>query len=100
MLDPWISQLSTQLLEVFPLPLGVELLPETIPAPRVSIVDSPDLSSLSLSGTKADDGYRTVTLTKNERITAEDWYQDVRHFDFDFDEDIQYVFTKPMHNSV
>lgn len=36
-------------------------------------------------------GYYEATLSANERITAEGWNQDVRHFEFDFDDDIQYV---------
>jgi len=29
-----------------------------------------------------DDRYHTFELTRNERISADDWYQDVRHFEF------------------
>ena len=93
-MDPWIAQLTTQLLNIFPPPSGLDFLPDTSPEPRVSIVDGPNLSALSLSETEVDqDEYWTATLTKNERITSKDWFQDVRHFEFDFDEDIQYAFS-------
>ena len=88
-LDPWMTQLSAQLLAAFPLLPGLDVLPDTIPAPRVSVVDGPNLASLSIAETDEADEYLSATLTKNERITAKDWFQDVRHLDFDFDEDAQ-----------
>ncbi|KAI0338669.1 riboflavin synthase domain-like protein [Trametopsis cervina] len=90
-LDPWIEKLSTQLLVTFPLPPGVAVLPDGKPLPRVHVVEGYDPSiavgRLSISG-KQD--YLTATIARNDRITAQDWYQDVRHFDLDFDEDLDY----------
>lgn len=75
------------LLKLFPLPPGVEIAPEGIPEPRVSIldVDAPALPP-EVADTK---GHYTATVTANTRITAPDWYQDVRHFDLDLEEDIE-----------
>lgn len=39
-----------------------------------------------------DKQYHLATIARNERTTAADWYQDVRSFEFVFEEDIQYVF--------
>ena len=38
-----------------------------------------------------DDRYHTFELVKNERITADDWYQDVRHFEFQCQDDLAYA---------
>jgi hypothetical protein len=38
-----------------------------------------------------DDRYHTFELVKNERITADDWYQDVRHFEFQCQDDLVYA---------
>lgn len=38
-----------------------------------------------------DPDYHNATLKSNTRITASDWFQDVRHLEFTFDEDIQCV---------
>jgi hypothetical protein len=77
------------LLELFPLPPGVEVAPSSL-QPRVSISDS-DAASLASEATSIP-GYHTVTILSNTRITAPDWNQDVRHFDLAFDEDIEYIF--------
>lgn len=37
-----------------------------------------------------DKRYHQAWVKVNERITVQDWYQDVRHFEFDFQDDIQY----------
>ncbi len=49
----------------------------------------------SLDPLVQDAVYHHATLKCNKRITAEDWYQDVRHFQFSFEEDIQYVLLPP-----
>lgn len=89
-LDPWLEKLSTQLLATFPLPPGVAVLPDGKPLPRVHVVEGYDPSlavgKLSISGRQ---DYLTATIARNDRITAQDWYQDVRHFDLDFDEDLE-----------
>ncbi|PSR76808.1 hypothetical protein PHLCEN_2v8189 [Hermanssonia centrifuga] len=90
-LDPWIATLSGELLKLFPLPSGVEIAPDTIPEPRVSVIDGTDSSSEpGLLYEIETDVYHTATIVCNKRITAEDWYQDVRHLEFDFQDDIQY----------
>jgi hypothetical protein len=81
------------LLRLFPLPphlLSSQV--EELPTPRVTLLsatseeiwDTPD----PLLG---DDRYRLFELVRNERITADDWYQDVRHFEFRCQDDIVYA---------
>jgi hypothetical protein len=38
-----------------------------------------------------DRNFHAATVKSNTRITADGWYQDVRHFEFEFGDDIQYV---------
>ena len=88
--DPWTKKLQDALLELFPLPPGVEIAPETIPEPRIKVIEGPATPSRVVIADE-DDSY-TATVTANTRITAKDWYQDVRHLELDFDEDLQYVY--------
>ncbi|KAF8479036.1 riboflavin synthase domain-like protein [Russula ochroleuca] len=90
--DPWVSSLTDALLRLFPLPLHLSLSPaEELPTPRVILLsatleelrDTPD----PLVG---DDRCHLFELVRNERITTDDWYQDVRHFQFQCWDDIAY----------
>ncbi|EKM53089.1 uncharacterized protein PHACADRAFT_259251 [Phanerochaete carnosa HHB-10118-sp] len=87
-LDPWMKSLSDTLLELFPLPSGLEIKPDVILEPRVSIIEGEPAALWPDTGLFK--GYHTATVSSNTRITAPDWYQDVRHFDLDFDEDLDY----------
>ena len=91
---PWLETLTEELFKLFPLPSGVEVIPETIPELRVRIVESDGLAVAADSPT-AESGYITATLTRNDRISALDWYQDVRHLEFSFDHEIRYVGSHP-----
>jgi hypothetical protein len=89
-LDPWIKILTTRLLDLFPLPLGdqVEPIPEPWP-PRATLTadigeDYKEGGDLLQSAT----GYYDMTVEQNSRITADDWYQDVRHFELHCGRDI------------
>jgi hypothetical protein len=71
-------------LKRFPLPSHLSSLPtEELPSPRVTLLsarleelqDEPD----PLVGNRQ---YHVFELVRNERVTADDWYQDVRHFEF------------------
>lgn len=37
--------------------------------------------------------YHRATVRLNDRVTAKDWSQDVRHIEFDFEDDIRFVVT-------
>ena len=73
-------------MELYPLPSGVEILPDTVPQPRVSVSDGPAPEPGNPVG--VPDDYHLATVSVNKRITAEDWYQDVRHLGFEFEEDL------------
>lgn len=93
-LRPWSDGLLGQLLEMFPLPNGSGITPaDDTPSPRVLLKP---VSHIILE----KDQYFLETSVQhhkgivkvNKRITAEDWYQDVRHIEIGFEDDIQSVF--------
>ncbi len=78
------------LAQLFPLAEGTSKLPlDTVPPPRMAMTKSSEEESMD--PLVQDAVYHLATLKCNKRITADDWYQDVRHFQFSFEEDIQYV---------
>ncbi|KAI0632697.1 riboflavin synthase domain-like protein [Trametes polyzona] len=91
-LGPWMKQLSAVLIHIFPLPDGITPeSPDGLPPPRVTISDAPAGAQLTRKDPLVTDReYHTATVTCNKRITAEDWHQDVRHFEFSFQDDIRY----------
>ncbi|KAI0319420.1 riboflavin synthase domain-like protein [Amylostereum chailletii] len=92
-LDPWIESLTDRMLQFNPLPPGVSKPPYgALHAPRVHLspANQDDLAS-STDPLSTAEGYHTFELKCNSRITASDWYQDVRHFEFRCDDLIQYV---------
>ncbi|KAG6850389.1 hypothetical protein H0H93_013944 [Arthromyces matolae] len=94
-LQPWTETLLTSLQNLYPLPPGVEFVSEsTLPSPRVIIRDvaepkAPVETFETVPTTddplQTDQTFHTATVRTNKRITAEGWYQDVRHFDLEFD---------------
>ncbi len=81
------------LLNLLPLPPHLSLLPaEELPMPRVTIlpVTREDLQN-ERDLLLGDDRYHTFELTTNERITADDWYQEVRHLVLRCGDDLAYV---------
>ncbi len=91
--DPWVSSLTDALLRLFPLPPHLSSLPtDELPTPRVTLLSA---TSEELQGAPdplvGDDRYHTFELIRNERITADDWYQDVRHFEFQCQDDLLYA---------
>ncbi|KAJ8593621.1 hypothetical protein M405DRAFT_858799 [Rhizopogon salebrosus TDB-379] len=91
-LDPWVEHLLDVLLQHYPLPLAQE--EDTIPAdrlpPRVSIGDVTSDATMDPDSLDADEKYHTALVKCNKQTTTEDWFQDVRHFEFSFEEDIKY----------
>jgi len=86
------SQTERSNLRVLPLPPGVEVRSaDGLPPPRVLITDA-GAQTLTACPNPLDDDpqHHTATVSCNRRITSEDWYQDVRHFELNFDEDIRY----------
>ncbi|KAF5329710.1 hypothetical protein D9619_009156 [Psilocybe cf. subviscida] len=89
-LQPWTDELLRILLEMFPLPGGLEIIPpDEIPPPRVLLNPVSTLNE-SQDPLKSDLQYHKGVVRTNERITDPFWYQDVRLFEFDVEDDIQY----------
>ena len=79
------------LLQFYPLPLGKTLASEDeLPPARVSIEETTPEALKSCNDPLEDDSeFHIATVKVNKRITAEDWFQDVRHLEFNFKDDIQ-----------
>lgn len=90
-LEPWIEKLLETLQQLYPLPPGmIALAAEDKPPPRISVQIVSDAAFKDYKDPLGvDKGYHTASVKVNRRITALDWYQDVRHFEFEFKEDIQ-----------
>ncbi|KAF8529095.1 riboflavin synthase domain-like protein [Hysterangium stoloniferum] len=91
-LDPWIETLFATLLTLYPLPPEENVLPPgQLRTSRVSIspLEGPKhLPDLRL--VKSPEKRQWATLNINKRITSPDWYQDVRHLEFDLDSEVEY----------
>ncbi|KIK93213.1 hypothetical protein PAXRUDRAFT_829176 [Paxillus rubicundulus Ve08.2h10] len=89
-LDPWIEELLDTLLQLYPLDDPLAKLPKLgKPPSRVETVTAP-LETECLDPLDADRGYWNATVQCNRRITADDWFQDVRHFEFLSDQNLDY----------
>ena len=79
------------LIEHFPLPPGIGITSiDDVPPPRVLLrpVVEADINILQ-DPLQVDLQYHKGTIKANQRITASDWYQDVRHLEFGFEDDIK-----------
>jgi sulfite reductase alpha subunit-like flavoprotein len=87
-LEPWLDNFADSVLKLYPLPASTPVgpTPKNLPPPRVILTtqDAKIDSSLSLL-----QGFLCATVKTNQRITAKDWYQDVRHIEFELDKDIE-----------
>ena len=91
MLHPWTETLLNTLLHLAPLPTGAEPVSQTKPPSRVVLEKSSiDKLNNAVDPLSKDPRYYQASVKANDRITASDWYQDVRHFEFNFRDDIQY----------
>ncbi|CAA7262674.1 unnamed protein product [Cyclocybe aegerita] len=91
-LKPWTDEVIEALLEMFPLPRDIEMIPVSdIPPARVQLNPaSQETFEKAQEPLKTDLTYHTATVKANTRMTASDWNQDVRRFEFSFEEDISY----------
>ncbi|KAI0776652.1 riboflavin synthase domain-like protein [Trametes elegans] len=91
-LGPWMKQLAAVLAQVYSSSdKGLDKELDSLPPARVSISDAAPGAQLTRKAPLvADREYHLAKVTCNKRLTAEDWYQDVRHFEFAFEDDIQY----------
>ncbi|TFK47130.1 riboflavin synthase domain-like protein [Heliocybe sulcata] len=84
---PWLDSLIDVLSEHFPPPPGT---PSDIPPPRATFVPASPISGSS-DPRLSNPRYHQATLRVNKRVTAEDWWQDVRHFEFEFEREVHYA---------
>jgi sulfite reductase alpha subunit-like flavoprotein len=91
-LEPWLKGLFDALLFHFPLPRGLSIIPSDVrPRPRLSIRPATQAAN-GVNGVHQSP-IRTVqaTLTRKERVTAGDHFQDTRHISFALGEDVRCV---------
>jgi sulfite reductase alpha subunit-like flavoprotein len=90
-----MDTLFDALLKYFPLPPGAPAhSTQSIPPSRVTLVRSDAVANKSsVDLLLRDEKYCLGKVKCNERITSRDWYQDVRHLEFEFDEEIQLSIT-------
>jgi len=79
---------------MFPLPNDLGLTPvDDIPSPRVLLKPvSYNILEKEQDFIETSVQHHKGIVKVNKRITAEDWYQDVRHIEIGFEDDIQSVF--------
>lgn len=92
-LDAWMPRLLVSLKALFPSIPSSSLTSDSLPSPRVNIastsesrLDNQSSNDISTQQTESC----TATVKCNRRITASDWYQDVRHIEFDLEANIAY----------
>ncbi|CAE6433466.1 unnamed protein product [Rhizoctonia solani] len=92
-IDPWIATLFDRIDERYPLPPGLDVLPDAgLYAPTIKITPwtKEAFPPASRSESAPSQLLHTMTLSKNARITEPNWYQDVRHLVLKTNEDIRY----------
>ena len=91
-LDPWLAQLAQSLRELYPPSTSkTSDFPQLWPA-RVTLTHTTREALEQTRDPLLDTpSYWDFTLDTNKRTTAPDWYQDVRHFEFSTDADLEYA---------
>ena len=97
-----MPKLFTSLEEFLPPPPNKEFAdPHTLLPPRthISSVSGPSSSNSGLNSHNVikGTGYHSVTVNCNKRITAMDWYQDVRHIELNLGEEVLFVLISSYH---
>ena len=95
---PWLKALLERLLEMWPLPEGVQKIPDDAPLPREYVLefDHPETMKKSIVPGLSTDIYisrpnsHLATVHQNERVTSKTHWQDVRHLTFTTDKSITY----------
>ncbi|KAJ3742934.1 hypothetical protein DFH05DRAFT_1498607 [Lentinula detonsa] len=89
--EPWLRTLSNALLELMPLSPGLHIIPSgQTPSARVSLKTYSDHQLTLNDPLEYDNEYHSATVKCNTRITSQDWHQDVRHIELEFEDDIEY----------
>jgi sulfite reductase alpha subunit-like flavoprotein len=100
-LDPWVERLFESLLALFPLPQGLEILPAHHLRPsRITMTSCRDITDTQHTAPQSPGTPAFATLKSNRRITSQDWYQNVRHLEFELDTPVEYVSILLLQNDV
>ncbi|KAI5811291.1 hypothetical protein DFH27DRAFT_589178 [Peziza echinospora] len=94
---PWSANLFKTLLEKYPLPPGLQAIPDSQPLPPKYVLefdgDSTGISASNEASTEVHiprPGSKIATLQHNTRVTPQTHFQDSRHIKFSTDEPISY----------
>ncbi|KAF8441065.1 riboflavin synthase domain-like protein [Boletus edulis BED1] len=90
-LDPWIEQLLERLLALYPCDVALKVLPTLGKYPPRVETANVSAETACTDPLDADQKYWDVTVQCNRRITAEDWFQDVRHIELVSERDLDYL---------
>ncbi|KAH9821289.1 hypothetical protein DFH28DRAFT_1191216 [Melampsora americana] len=89
---PWLDQLCINLLELMPLPSCLTIIPDThLLPPRYPLKPLKDQQHSLINSASSNFSSTIATLSKNQRLTPTDHWQDTRHLEFDFDETLEFV---------
>ncbi|KAI9316606.1 hypothetical protein BX666DRAFT_2019230 [Dichotomocladium elegans] len=81
-LDPWLSAIWERIMEKYPLPDGVGVIPEEVllePTFRIEMISEQESVNMGVQSKPLADGEFSMHVKSNDRITAQDHFQDVRH---------------------
>ncbi|KAF1812542.1 NADPH dependent diflavin oxidoreductase-like protein 1 [Eremomyces bilateralis CBS 781.70] len=95
---PWLTGLRSTLLELFPLPNGVDAIPDQVllqPKWLLALDDAPESTTNRKANFLVSDllpitGSVPVEVVSNDRVTPDDHWQDVRHLILSTDEQYEY----------
>ncbi|KAI8393659.1 uncharacterized protein BYT42DRAFT_551807 [Radiomyces spectabilis] len=82
-LSPWLKDLWQNIMRKYPLPMGTELIPDDVllpPSVRIEFLSGDGKDRMaSFVQQQREPGEYDLIVKQNQRITAEDHFQDVRH---------------------
>ncbi|KAH6904457.1 hypothetical protein BKA70DRAFT_1296764 [Coprinopsis sp. MPI-PUGE-AT-0042] len=89
-LFPWTEKLLDVLVQMAPL-VGDQATAPAIPPSRVVLESTAeDELKKTADSFTVDSRYYEATVKTNRRLTAEGWSQDVRHFEFEYEDEVRY----------
>jgi hypothetical protein len=84
-----MEEMFDTLLTIHPLPNGLGILPASqLPEPRTKLVIQEAEAVTPLVPEEPATIYHDAVLIRNDRVTAPEWYQDVRNLTFFFKDDL------------
>jgi len=93
-LNTWLEGLWGNLLEAFPVAEGLSVIPDDVLPPpwlKITPIHTNGVTPGKGKEREKPEGTLWTTLSKNERATASDHFQDVRYLEFSFEHDLEYV---------